>query len=62
MNGSVHPSVCMSVTPFSQFPLRRIIMKYSGVIIHAKSDIHAKGQVYRPRPQRSKSNLTVSGP
>ena len=52
-------SVRPSVTPFSLYSHHRIIMKFSGVITNAKSDVHAKGQ--RSRSQRSKPNLAVSG-
>ena len=52
MNGSVRPSVrlsvCLSVrlsvTPFWLCSHHRIIMKFSGVITMVKSDVHAKGQ------------------
>ena len=59
-------SVRPSVTPFSPCSHHRIIMKFSGVITNDKSDIHAKGQGQRSKPQRSRSqrstpNLTVSG-
>ena len=50
---SVRPSVCLSVTPFSPCSHHRIIMKFSGVIINEKSDVHAKGQ-----DQRSKVKVT----
>ena len=50
MNGSVRPSVCLSVrpsvTPFLLCSHHRIIMKFSGVITNDKSDVHAKGQVF----------------
>ena len=46
MNGSVRPSVCLSVTPFSLCSHHRIIMK-SGVITNDKSGVHAKGQGQR---------------
>ena len=55
MNGSVRPSVCLSVTPFSLCSLHRIIMKFSGVITNDKSDVHAKGQ-----GQRSKAKVTLT--
>ena len=44
---SVRPSVCLSVTPFLLCSNQRIIMKFSGVIISDKSDVHAKGQGQR---------------
>ena len=44
---SVCLSVCPSVTPFSLCSHHRIIMKFSGVITMAKSDVHAKGQGHR---------------
>ena len=50
---SVCPSVRPSVTPFSLCFHHRIIMKFSGVITNAKSDVHAKGQ-----GQRSKVKVT----
>ena len=64
MTGSVCLSVRLSirlVTPFSPCSHHRIIMKLSGVITNDKSDVHAKGQGQRSRPQRSTPNLTVSG-
>ena len=60
----VGPSVCLSVRPSHLFLLcshHRIIMKFSGVLINDKSDVHAKGQGQRSRSQRSTPNLTVSG-
>ena len=54
---SVRPSVCLSVrlsvTPFWLCSHHRIIMKFSGVIINDKSNIHAKDQ-----GQRSKVKVT----
>ena len=58
---SVRPSVCLSVrlsvrpsvTPFSLCSYHRIIMKFSGVIIIDRSDVHAKGQ-----GQKSKVKVT----
>ena len=54
---SVRPSVCLSVrpsvTPFWLCSHQRIIMKFSGVIISDKSDVHAKVQ-----GQRSKVKVT----
>ena len=51
---SLCPSaVCPSVTPFSLCSHHRIIMKFSGVITNAKSDVHAKSQ-----GQRSKVKVT----
>ena len=50
---SVCLSVCLSVTPFWLCSHHRIIMKFSGVIINDKSDVHAKGQ-----GQRSKVKVT----
>ena len=41
---SVCLSVCLSVTPLSPCSHHCIIMKFSGVIIMVKSDVHAKGQ------------------
>ena len=52
MNGSVRPSVCPSVTPFSPCSHHRIIMKFAEVITN-DSDVHAKGQ-----GQRSKVKVT----
>ena len=46
---SVRPSVCLSLTPFSLCSHHRIIMKFSGVIINDKSDVHAKGQGHRSK-------------
>ena len=43
----VCPSVPLSVTPFSQCSCHRIIMKFSGVITHDKSDVHTKSQSQR---------------
>ena len=53
MNGSVRPSVCLSVTPFWLCSHHHIIMKFSGAITSDKSDVHAKGQ-----GQRSKVKVT----
>ena len=53
MNGSVRPSVCLSVTPFSLCSHHRIIMQFSGVNTSDKSDVHAKDQ-----GQRSKVKVT----
>ena len=53
MNGSVRPSVRLSVTPFSLCSHHRNIMKFSGVITNDKSDVHAKGP-----GQRSKVKVT----
>ena len=54
---SVRPSVCpsvrLSVTPFWLCSHHRIIMKFSGIITSDKSDVHAKGQ-----GQRSKVKVT----
>ena len=50
---SVRLSVRLSVTPFWLCSHHRIIMKFSGVIISDKSDVHAKGQ-----GQRSKVKVT----
>ena len=54
---SVRLSVCLSVrpsvTPFSTCSHQRIIIKLSGPIALAKSDVHAKGQGQRSRSQRS---------
>ena len=50
----------LSVTPFSLCFHHRIIMKFSGVITDDQRKVHAKGQ--RSRLQRSKPNLTASGP
>ena len=43
MNGSVRPSVCVSVTPFWLSSHHRI-MKFSEVITDDKCDVHAEGQ------------------
>ena len=56
MNGKV----CPSVTHFSLRSHHCIIMK--GVITNDQSEVLAKGQGQSPRSQRSKPNLTVSGP
>ena len=50
---SVHPSVCLSVTPFWLCSLHRIIIKFSGVITTDQGNVHAKGQ-----GQRSKVEVT----
>ena len=50
---SVCLSVRPSVTPFSLCSYHRIIMKFSGVNINDKSDVHTKGQ-----GQRSKVKVT----
>ena len=50
---SVCPSVRLSVTPFWLCSHQHIIMKFSGVIISDKSDVHAKGH-----HQRSKVKVT----
>ena len=44
MNGSVRPSVCPSVTPFSLCLHHRIIMKFVGVITNGRSEVRQKGQ------------------
>ena len=44
MDGSVRPSVCPSVTPFSLCSHHLIVMKFSGVITINRSDVHTKGQ------------------
>ena len=41
---SVHPSVCLSVTPFSLCSCHCIIMKFSEVIAIHRFDVCAKGQ------------------
>ena len=46
---SVRLSVCPSVTPFWLCSHHRIIMKFSGVITHDQSKVHAKGQGQRPK-------------
>ena len=53
MNGSVRPSVCLSVTPFWLCSCHCIIMKFSEFINIDRSDVHAKGQ-----GQRSKVKVT----
>ena len=57
MNGSVRPSVrlsvCLSVTPFSLCSCHRIIMTFSEVITIDRSDVHPKEQ-----GQRSKIKVT----
>ena len=57
MAQSICLSVCLSVTPFSLCSHHRIIMKFTKVLTNDRSDVHAKGQ-----GQRSRVNLTVSGP
>ena len=44
MDGSVRPSICPSVTPFSLCSHHLIVMKFSGVITINRSDVHTKGQ------------------
>ena len=47
VNGSVRPSVRLSVTLFSLCTHHHIVMKLSGVITIDRSDVHAKGQGQR---------------
>ena len=54
---SVRPSVCLSVTPFSQCSSYHIIMKFSGAITTDRSNVHAKEQ-----GQRSKVMVTEVKP
>ena len=53
----VCPSVCLSVTPFSLCYHHHIIMKFSGVIINERIDVHASDQ-----GQRSKVKVTSQNP
>ena len=57
---SVRPSVCLSVTPFSPCSHHRIIMKFSGVIIMVRSDVHAKGQGQRSKVKVTEVNTQLS--
>ena len=57
---SVRPSVRPSVTPFSPCSHHRIIMKFSGVITMAKSDVHAKGQGQRSKVKVTEVNTQLS--
>ena len=61
---SVRLSVCLSVrlsvTPFSPCSHHRIIMKFSGVIIMVKSDVHAKGQGQRSKVKVTEVNTQLS--
>ena len=60
MTGSVRPSVCLSVTPFSACSHHRIIMKFSGVITMDRSDVHAKGQGQRSKVKVTEVNTQLS--
>ena len=51
MNGSVHPSVCLPITPFLLCSHHRIIMKFSGVITEVMSMQQVKGQGHRGQNQ-----------
>ena len=57
---SVRLSVCLSVTPFSPCSHHRIVMKFSGVIIMVKSDVHAKGQGQRSKVKVTEVNTLLS--
>ena len=57
---SVCPSVRPSVTPFSPCSHHRIIMKFSGVITMAKSDVHAKCQGQRSKVKVTEVNTPLS--
>ena len=65
---SVRPSVCLSVrpsvrpslTPFWRCFHHRIIMKFSGVVINDKSDVHAKGQGQRSKVKVTEVNSQLS--
>ena len=57
---SVCLSVCLSVTPFSPCSHHRIIMKFSGVITMAKSDVHAKDQGQRSKVKVTEVNTQLS--
>ena len=59
-NKSVRPSVCPSVTPFSPCSHHRIIMKFSGVVIMVRSDVHAKGQGQRSKVKVTEVNTQLS--
>ena len=56
MNGPLHLSLRLSARrlPFSWCSCHCIIMKFSGVIIIDKGDVHTKGQGPRSRSQMSK--------
>ena len=68
MTGSVRPSVrpsvrlsvCPSITPFSPCSHHRIIMKFSGVIIMDRGDVHAKGQGQRSKVKVTEVNTQLS--
>ena len=60
MTGSLRPSVCPSVTPFSPCSHNRIIMKFSGVITMVKSDVHAKGHGQRSKVKVTEVNTQLS--
>ena len=57
---SVCLSVCPSVTPFWLCSHHRIIMKFSGVVINDKSDVHAKGQGQRSKVKVTEVNSQLS--
>ena len=57
---SVRLSVRLSVTPFLPCSHHRIIMKFSGVIIMVKSDVHAKGQGQRSKVKVTEVNTQLS--
>ena len=53
-------SVRLSVTPFSPCSHHRIIVKFSGVITNAKSDVHAKGQFQRSKVKVTEVNTQLN--
>ena len=65
MNGSVRPSVCLSVrlsvTPFWLCFHHRIIMKLSGIITNDRSDVREKRQVQRLKVKATEVNTQLSG-
>ena len=57
---SVCPTVCLSVTPFSQCFSHSIMMKFSGVITNAKSDVHTKGHGQRSKDKDTEVKTQLS--
>ena len=64
MNGSVRPSVCLSVCPsVTHFWLcshHGIIMKFSGVITNDRSDVHATSQGQRWKVKVTQVNIPLN--